>query len=561
MKLKLGAKINFMFVVIILVSAVILAFVMSKAIRSSIEEFAVDKAKSDLTLSYQYIEGAFPGDWIIKDGQLYKGNLLMNENEELVDQIANVTGDTIAIYQGNTSVATTILREGKRTVGTTVSEEVAQKILTDNEEFEGSVNVLGEEVQAAYMPLKNTEGETIGILYAGAPDDFISTTINKIIKSFAIILLVILVFAISCLALFTRYIRVRLKKIVDVLKEAGKGNFTQTIEDSSSDELGDVARSYNQMASHVKNLMTNIREHSDEVGLKSQQLITNANETSNATENAAQAISKIVGHVNVQQNMVEQSAYAINDVTNSISMISENASSAVEASSVSKEKAVSGQFSVDKVIQQMTIINNSNEQTNEVIKELEVRSVEIGKIIDAITAIADQTNLLALNAAIESARAGEHGKGFAVVADEVRKLAEQSRNSASLISTLVEAIQADTEKVANLMNRTHDEIQNGMDVVKDTGVTFNEIYSSVESANNQIQELSAVTEEMAASMQQINASFDEVSTLAKSTSEDASVISEVTDNQKRLAEKVTQAAKQLEIQSKELDEGIKHFMI
>ena len=209
----------------------------------------------------------------------------------------------------------------------------------------------------------------------------------------------------------------------------------------------------------------------------------------------------------------------------------------------------------------MAVINDSNTETNKVIHELEVRSAEIGKIIDTITAIADQTNLLALNAAIESARAGEHGKGFAVVADEVRKLAEESRTSASHIATIVQAIQSDTSKVATLMSHTNEEIQNGIVVVKDTGTTFNDIYASVESANVQVQELSAITEEMAASMEQINASFDEVAVLAKSTSEDASVISAVTDEQMRLAEKVMQAAEVLQSQSKELDNGIKNFVI
>ena len=561
MILKLGTKINIMFVLIILIGASILGFVMSMAIRGSIEGVTVEKVSSDGEMAYEYINAAYLGDWHIKNNELYKGETRINENEEVVDFIASKTNDEVTFFAGTTPVATTIRVDGERIIGENMAQSIVSDVISQNKAYYGQVEVLGSEKSTAFLPLHNKQGETIGVLYLAAPDSYVSSIVGDIVKKFSVILIFILIFATCILAVFTRYIRKRLTNVVEVLKAAGKGDFTKTLKDTSSDELGEVANSFNQMADNVKILMKDIAEHSNEVGKTSNALLKNANETAISTDNAVQAITKIVGNVDIQQSMIEQSAVAINGVTNGISTISENASTAVEASAISKEKALSGQHSVVKVVEQMAVINDSNIETNKVIQELEVRSSEIGEIIEAITAIADQTNLLALNAAIESARAGEHGKGFAVVADEVRKLAEQSRNSASLISNIVQAIQGDTAKVANLMNRTNTEIKNGMQVVEHTGTTFTEIYTSVEVAYSQIQELSAITEEMAASMQEINASFDEVAALAKSTSDDANVISEVTDEQIHLAEKVMNAAEVLESQSQQLDNSIKHFII
>src|SRR5574341_897894 len=60
--------------------------------------------------------------------------------------------------------------------------------------------------------------------------------------------------------------------------------------------------------------------------------------------------------------------------------------------------------------------------------------------VSAAGTLAEQTDLVALNASVEAAKAGEQGRGFAVVAMEMRQLAEQSRQSATQVRSILAEI-------------------------------------------------------------------------------------------------------------------------
>ncbi|MEP5730647.1 MAG: methyl-accepting chemotaxis protein [Sulfitobacter sp.] len=82
---------------------------------------------------------------------------------------------------------------------------------------------------------------------------------------------------------------------------------------------------------------------------------------------------------------------------------------------------------------------NSLEQTTKT-------SAEIGKLTKNITSSVRELSMLSINASIEAARSGEAGKGFAVVANEMRALATKNAESAELITTSVNSLQADIQQ-------------------------------------------------------------------------------------------------------------------
>lgn len=162
------------------------------------------------------------------------------------------------------------------------------------------------------------------------------------------------------------------------------------------------------------------------------------------------------------------------------------------------------------------------------IKQLAELSVEIGRIVDSVQAIAKQTNLLALNAAIEAARAGEQGRGFAVVADEVRELADSTKENLSGMTGFMDSIRMAAQEGTDSMQRTLTSANEMSDMMSRAAVTFkgnatllNNIVSDITEIDHSMQTITSAAKDINAAMEISSQSAEKLTDMAKNIQEDS----------------------------------------
>jgi len=235
-------------------------------------------------------------------------------------------------------------------------------------------------------------------------------------------------------------------RLCDALKSVEHGDLTNSVENTSLDEIGTLERSFNNMRKELNMLLGCIGERSAEMGQSAYQISAISREIADVSQHE-QARSSEVG-----------------DATKELIKISESVQNlANDASTLARQTEDHAKQGIEYMQMNINVMQKTSadvDLASHQIAELNTAAEKIHNIIDAINAIAEKTNLLSLNAAIEAARAGEQGRGFAVVADEVRGLSLDTSKSLSeishIIDTLTKQVNGVTQTMGTVVERTNE---------------------------------------------------------------------------------------------------------
>lgn len=301
----------------------------------------------------------------------------------------------------------------------------------------------------------------------------------------------------------------------EVSRAVADGDLTIRAEIESNDKLGQLAEAFNSMIKRLRVLMLQIGESSQHLSALSKELTSSSQKSSDVMEKIEFTSRNVALSTDRQLSSIKEVFDSISQVSAGLNQISVSSQNVTELARASVDAANNGMVRVNAVAEQMKEIDSTISNTAEVIKNLNLKSNEICKIIDIISDITDQTNLLSLNAAIEAAHTGECSKGFSVVADEIKNLSKQCKASASQIRSLILSIREETKNAVAAISKGTAKVAEGLEKSLQVSQVFEEIQQSVENVDTQILEVFSATKQITAESNNIVKTIDIVEKTAE----------------------------------------------
>ena len=461
LKEKKGANMVVKILAIVLVPLIAIAVIAILALNSAGDRISDAMMKHELAATEYALEmslnNSAPGDFSYENGALYKGELNLTDNKQVLDALKQNAGVDVALFWGSDLAVTNL------TGGTiTLSEKVASKVLGGESYFSNSLK-LGDTGCYAYLaPLKNTDGTVVGILAACMPVREVNALYKGIVTGRAIAILILV--AAFCVSTFivVGMISKALLGVVGNLDQIAEGKLNFKVPDkllNRSDEVGKSARAVYSVVNGFSGIIRDIHNSMLDMNEFTGTFTSNFDSIGQSISSVNTAVNEIAQGATTQAADTQKVSESMNEMSNALGRTADS----VNALSSSAANMKESNATVDSTLKELLEISSHTQQS---------------------------VDLLSLNASIEAARAGEMGRGFAVVAEEIRGLADQSRESADKIRSIVENLISNSNQSVQIMNGVVGEIHQQNEKLGTTLNVFSTLNQEVQKVVGEINVIS-----------------------------------------------------------------------
>jgi methyl-accepting chemotaxis protein len=325
-----------------------------------------------------------------------------------------------------------------------------------------------------------------------------------------------------------RSIHAPIRQAVSTMQDIaqGEGDLTRRLDADHGHELGTLARSFNQFAGQISELVHSTRQSADTLQQASAELQRFMDETETG--------------IGRQHHESDQLATAMNQMSATAQEVAASAARAADAAQQAETQVTDAQRLLQGAI---TVIDGLEHQVAggvDIIQRLGQESEQIGSVLDVIRGIAEQTNLLALNAAIEAARAGEQGRGFAVVADEVRTLAGRTQSSTEEIHNMITRLQQGAREAVQAIESIRDRSSHTVTEARRIDSALLDIGTAVNTINTMNAQIASAAEEQTQVSESINGNVHQIVAIAEQTNAGSKAASQTSREVGELAARLQQ---------------------
>lgn len=179
---------------------------------------------------------------------------LFNNDYTLVDRIKEVAGiDTVTIFFGDLRVSTNVTTaEGKRAVGTRISQDVYDVVLLGGRDYVGRAFVVNDWFITLYEPLWDHQGNVVGSFYVGARESEFRALVHAFNNRVILIALVCVALAAIIAIPISRLITRPIGALVAANRQLARGDMSVRVQPSGSSELVMLGQSFNRMVERLQ---------------------------------------------------------------------------------------------------------------------------------------------------------------------------------------------------------------------------------------------------------------------------------------------------------------------